>query len=66
MDRGGGGGGGGALTHLPLMLMFSTLPKPKITGSRKQKLWAKYRNQTNRIFTLVNVNHKYITFQANY
>ena len=28
----------GAHTHLPVTLVFSTLPKPKTTGNRKQEL----------------------------
>ena len=28
----------GAPTHLPVILMFSTLPKPNKTGSQKQEL----------------------------
>ena len=39
-----------APTHLLVILMFSTLPKPKITGSQKQELWVKYLRQISLIF----------------
>ena len=59
------GGGGGPYIH-QWYLMFSILPKPNITGSKKQELWVKYLHQISRIFTSANVNHEYGTFEANY
>ena len=54
--------------HTPLQMTtaFSNLPKPNITGNRKQELKVKYLRQISRIVTSANVNHKYRTFEANY
>ena len=50
----------GASTFLMLTTVFSTLPKPNITGNQKQELWVKYLHQiTSWIFISANVNHKY-------